>query len=87
MNESYKLVESQIAKKEDVDKAVKLGLNHPMGPFELSDYIGLDIMLEIGIYIANQDGDEYKPASLLIELVKQGKLGRKSGEGFYKYSK
>lgn len=86
LNESYKLIESQIAKKEDIDTAVKLGLNHPMGPFELSDYIGLDIMLEIGDYIANQDGEEYKPASCLIELVKQGKLGRKSGEGFYNYS-
>jgi 3-hydroxybutyryl-CoA dehydrogenase len=86
LNESYKLIEFQVAKKEDIDKAVKLGLNHPMGPFELSDYIGLDIMLDIGEYIAEQDGEKYKPTSLLKEMVEQGKLGRKTGEGFYNYS-
>ena len=85
LNESYKLVESHIAELEDIDKAVKLGLNHPMGPFELSDYIGLDVMLEIGTYIAKQDGEEYSPALILKNLVKQGKLGRKTGEGFHKY--
>ena len=85
VNESYKLLEDGIAEKNDIDKAIKLGLNHPMGPLELSDYIGLDIMLEIGEYIKNQLGEQYKPANLLREMVKQGKLGRKSGEGFYDY--
>jgi len=85
LNESYKLLEAGIAEKNHIDQAIKLGLNHPMGPFELSDYIGLDIMLEIGEYIKNQLGEKYEPAQLLREMVQQGKLGRKTKEGFYEY--
>jgi len=85
LNEAYKLLENNVASKEGIDQAVKLGLNHPMGPFELSDYIGLDVMLNIGDYIASKLGDEYKPSEILRKLVEQGKLGRKTGEGFYKY--
>ena len=87
LNESYKLLDYGIAEKENIDKAVKLGLNHPMGPLELSDYIGLDVMLHIGEYLANQLGDSYKPALILQKLVKEGKLGKKTGEGFYDYTK
>ena len=56
-----------------------------MGPFELSDYIGLDVMLQIGEYLTSKLGDKYKPASILRKLVKEGKLGRKTGNGFYDY--
>ncbi|MHA1668510.1 MAG: 3-hydroxyacyl-CoA dehydrogenase family protein [Candidatus Heimdallarchaeaceae archaeon] len=85
LNESYKLLESGATSKENIDEAIKLGLNHPMGPFELSDYIGLDIMLDIGTYIASELGEEYKPANILVKLVKEGKLGRKTKIGFYNY--
>jgi 3-hydroxybutyryl-CoA dehydrogenase len=85
LNESYKLLEEGIAERDDIDKAIKLGLNHPMGPFELSDYIGLDIMLEIGEYITSQLGEEYEPAPLLRKKVESGNLGKKTGKGFYKY--
>ncbi len=85
LNESYKLLESGVAEKDHIDKAIKLGLNHPMGPLELSDYIGLDVMLEIGEYIKNQLGDKYEPATLLREMVEKGKLGKKTSSGFYDY--
>ncbi len=85
LNESYKLLESGVAEKEHIDKAIKLGLNHPMGPFELSDYIGLDVMLNIGNYIKDQLGEQYEPAPLLKKMVKEGKLGKKAGIGFYDY--
>lgn len=85
LNESYKLLEENVATIEHIDQAVKLGLNHPMGPFELSDYIGLDVMLYIGEYIASELGEKYAPAKILKKMVDEGKLGRKTGEGFYKY--
>lgn len=85
LNESYKLLDTKVAEKEAIDTAVKLGLNHPMGPLELSDYIGLDVMLDIGKYITQELGDEYKPAKILSDLVNQGKLGRKTKQGFYSY--
>ncbi|MHA1686325.1 MAG: 3-hydroxyacyl-CoA dehydrogenase family protein [Candidatus Heimdallarchaeaceae archaeon] len=85
LNESYKLLEKNVATIENIDQAVKLGLNHPMGPFELSDYIGLDVMLYIGDYIASELGEKYAPANILKKMVEEGKLGRKTGEGFYKY--
>jgi len=85
LNEAYKLLEQGVATKEDIDTAVKLGLNHPMGPFELSDYIGLDVMLYIGNYIAQKLGKEYKPAKILVDMVEKGHLGRKTKKGFYEY--
>lgn len=85
LNESYKILESGIAEKENIDSAVKLGLNYPMGPFELTDYIGLDVLKQLGDYIASELGDEYKPATILQKMVESGKLGRKTKQGFYKY--
>lgn len=86
INEAVHLFEKNIAKKEDIDKAMKLGLNHPMGPFQLADFIGIDICVSIleTIYDELKD-DKFKPADTLIDMVKNGKLGFKSGEGFYKY--
>ena len=87
LNEAYKLFENGVSDKKFIDTAIKLGLNHPMGPFELSDYIGLDVLLDIGQYLEEQLGMSYKPANILSKLVKEGKLGKKTKEGFYVYDK
>ena len=86
INEAIRLLDEGIASKEDIDSAIKLGLNHPMGPFELADFIGLDTCLSILEVLHTGLGDEhFEPAPLLREMVRQGKLGFKSGEGFYCY--
>jgi len=86
INEAVLLLEEGVANKEDIDRAMKLGLNHPMGPFQLADFIGIDICLSILQTIYNNMGREkYRPSKTLVELVNEGKLGLKSGEGFYKY--
>ena len=74
-----------IATAEDIDKALKLGLNHPMGPFELGDLVGLDTRLRILEYLHTTLGEKYRPAPLPVEFVKAGRLGRKSGRGVYDY--
>jgi 3-hydroxybutyryl-CoA dehydrogenase len=86
LNEAMLLLEKNVATKEGIDAIVKLGLRHPMGPLELADFIGLDVCLDItdSIYEATKDG-KYKPAELLVKMVEQKKLGKKTGEGFYKY--
>lgn len=75
-------------KPEDVDNAMKLGANHPMGPLELTDFVGVDVMLATmtGLYNGFHDS-KYRPCPLLETMVKAGHLGRKSGQGFYKYNK
>ena len=86
INEAINILEEGIATKEDIDSAVKLGLNHPMGPFELADFIGLDICLSIlNVLHKKFDDPKYQPSQLLKTMVDEGKLGFKSGEGFYKY--
>jgi 3-hydroxybutyryl-CoA dehydrogenase len=86
INESILMFDEGIATKEDIDSAVKLGLNHPMGPFELADFIGLDICLSIlNVLYKKFDDPKYQPSTLLITMVNDRKLGVKSGEGFYKY--
>ncbi|WP_203225607.1 3-hydroxyacyl-CoA dehydrogenase family protein [Methanosarcina barkeri] len=86
INEAILMLEEGAAAKEDIDSAIKLGLNHPMGPFELADFIGLDICLSILEVLSRGLGPErVKPAKLLYKMVEEGKLGHKSGEGFYKY--
>jgi len=76
-----------VATAEDIDKAVKLGLNHPMGPFEMVDLVGLDVRLAILEYLHGTLGERFKPSPLLVERVRQGRLGRKAGRGVYEYEK
>jgi len=88
IGEALRLLESGAAAKEDIDIVMKLGLNHPLGPFELADFIGLDVCQSIMDYLNKTLADErYRPGSILGKLVREGKLGRKAGEGFYRYTK
>ena len=84
-NEAFLMLQEGIASAADIDKAVKLGLNHPMGPFELVDLVGLDTRLSILEYLHKTLGEKYRPAPLLVEYVQAGRLGRKCGRGVYDY--
>ncbi len=85
-NEAFAMLEAGIASAEDIDKALKLGLNHPMGPFELVDLVGLDVRLSILEYLHSTLGEKYRPNPLIKRLVAEGRLGRKTGRGVYDYS-
>ena len=84
-NEAFYMLEEGVASAADIDKALKLGLNHPMGPFELVDLVGLDVRLSILEYLHKTLGEKFRPAPLLRQYVKAGRLGRKSGRGVYEY--
>ena len=84
-NEAFYMLQEGIASAEDIDKALKLGLNHPMGPFELVDLVGLDTRLHILEYLHRSLGEKFRPAPLLVQHVKAGRLGRKSGRGVFDY--
>ncbi len=87
INEAIFALFEGVASKEDIDTVMKLGMNHPMGPLTLADFIGLDVCLDI-LYVL-YDGfkdPKYRPCPLLVKMVQAGRLGRKSGEGFYKYA-
>ncbi|TAK33683.1 MAG: 3-hydroxybutyryl-CoA dehydrogenase [Chloroflexota bacterium] len=86
-NECIRILEEGVATKEDIDKAIKLGLNHPMGPFELCDYTGLDIDLHASEGLLETLGERFRPPQLLRQMAEAGLLGRKSGKGFYRYNK
>ena len=84
-NEAFRMLETGVASAEDIDKALKLGLNHPMGPFEMVDLVGLDVRLSILEYLHKTLGDTYRPSNLLAQYVRAGRLGRKTGKGVYVY--
>ncbi|WP_010530128.1 3-hydroxyacyl-CoA dehydrogenase NAD-binding domain-containing protein [Lentibacillus jeotgali] len=85
-NEAMNMLMEGVASAEDIDKAMKLGLNHPMGPLELADLVGLDSRLRNMEYLHETLGEKYRPSPILLKYVKAGRLGKKSGSGFYKYS-
>jgi 3-hydroxybutyryl-CoA dehydrogenase len=85
-NEAFYMLQEGVGTPEDIDKAIKLGLNFPMGPFELGDLVGLDTRLNNLNYLHKTLGEKYRPAPLLVKYVKAGRLGRKSGKGVYDYT-
>ena len=85
-NEAFAMLEAGVASARDIDKALKLGLNHPMGPFEMVDLVGLDTRLSILEYLHRTLGEKYRPSPLLVQYVKAGRLGRKVGRGVYEYA-
>lgn len=86
INEAISIYAEGVASVEDIDTAMKLGANHPMGPLALGDLIGLDVVLAIMEVMLKETGDvKYRPEAMLKKMVRAGKLGRKTGEGFYKY--
>ena len=85
-NEAFAMLDAGVASAKDIDKALKLGLNHPMGPFELVDLVGLDVRLSILEYLHQSLGEKYRPNTLLKKYVQEGRLGRKTGRGIYDYA-
>ncbi|KIO60956.1 3-hydroxybutyryl-CoA dehydrogenase [Caldibacillus thermoamylovorans] len=85
-NEAMNMLMEGVASAKDIDKAIKLGLNHPMGPLELADLVGLDTRLRNMEYLYQTLGEKYRPSPILVKYVKAGRLGRKSGRGFYEYN-
>jgi 3-hydroxybutyryl-CoA dehydrogenase len=84
-NEAFHMLQEGVASAADIDKALKLGLNHPMGPFEMVDLVGLDVRLSILEYLHKTLGEKYRPSPLLAQYVRAGRLGKKSGRGVYDY--
>jgi 3-hydroxybutyryl-CoA dehydrogenase len=83
--EAMRMVEDGVASAADIDKAMELGYRHPMGPLRLTDLVGLDVRLGIAEYLCEKLGDRFAPPQILRDMVAEGKLGKKSGEGFYKW--
>jgi 3-hydroxybutyryl-CoA dehydrogenase len=84
-NEAFLMLQEGVASARDIDKAIKLGLNHPMGPFEMVDLVGLDTRLHILEYLHKTLGDKFRPAPLMVQYVRAGRLGRKVGRGVHDY--
>ncbi|MFT4922398.1 MAG: 3-hydroxybutyryl-CoA dehydrogenase [Haloarculaceae archaeon] len=85
INEGIRIYDEGVASKADIDRGMKLGTNAPMGPLELADHVGLDVVLDASETLHKELGDRYKPAYLLTRKVEAGHLGKKTGEGFYEY--
>jgi 3-hydroxybutyryl-CoA dehydrogenase len=86
-NEAFRMLEEGVATPADIDKALKLGLNHPMGPFEMVDLVGLDVRLAILEYLHSTLGERFRPSTIMRQHVQAGRLGRKTGRGVYDYEK
>jgi 3-hydroxybutyryl-CoA dehydrogenase len=86
-NEAFYMLQEGVASARDIDKALKLGLNHPMGPFELVDLVGLDTRLSILQYLHRTLGEKFRPCPLLEQHVRAGRLGKKVGRGVYEYER
>src|SRR5437763_3665831 len=84
--EAIRMLEENVASAEDIDRAMELGYNHPMGPLRLTDLVGLDVRLGIAEYLAATLGPRFEPPELLRQMVREGKLGKKSGRGFYEWN-
>ncbi|PSP17023.1 3-hydroxybutyryl-CoA dehydrogenase [Halobacteriales archaeon QH_10_67_13] len=85
INEGIRAHDEDVATKEDIDRGLRLGTNVPMGPLELADHIGLDVVLDASETLESELGDRYRPAYLLKRKVEAGDLGKKTGRGFYEY--
>jgi 3-hydroxybutyryl-CoA dehydrogenase len=83
--EAARILEEGVASAEDIDKAMVLGFHHPMGPFRLGDFNGLDTRLHILEYLTRSLGDRFSPGHTIRELVEKKELGRKTGKGYYKW--
>ena len=83
--EAMRMFEEGVASAEEIDRAMELGYGHPMGPLKLTDTVGLDVRLAIAEHLCRELGERYRPPQVLRRMVRAGKLGKKSGEGFYKY--
>ncbi len=84
--EAIRMLQEGVASAEDIDRAMELGYNHPMGPLRLTDLVGLDVRLGIAEYLASTLGDRFEPPQLLRDMVAEGKLGKKTGRGFYEWN-
>jgi len=83
--EAVRMLEAGVASAEDIDRAMELGYRHPMGPLKLTDHVGLDVRLAIAEHLHREIGEQFRPPELLRRMVAGGKLGKKSGEGFYRW--